>query len=81
VDGAPAQALLVDDVLRGVVVGPGSHRIVWSYAVPGLRLGIALTIVALLVGGGGVAVLVARRRRLSTGHAGLRVRETDPSAV
>ena len=39
VDGRPAHALHVDDVMRGVVVGPGRHEIVWSYAVPGLAAG------------------------------------------
>ncbi len=64
VDGRPAPPLRVNDVMRGVVVGPGSHEIAWSYAVPGLRLGVALSLLALvpLLGG---AVVVVRRRRAS----------------
>jgi hypothetical protein len=63
VDGRPAAPLRVDAVLRGVAVGPGRHEIVWSYAVPGLRAGAGLSVLALLllVGAGGLSL--ARRRR------------------
>lgn len=71
VDGKPAPVLRVDDVMRGVAVPAGSHRIEWSYRVPGLRAGallsvvallgcVALLAVALLARGGG---LPGRRRR------------------
>jgi len=61
VDGRPAQPIHVDAVLRGVVVGRGSHEIVWSYRVPGLRAGVAVSLLslALLVG----AALLPRVRR------------------
>lgn len=66
IDGRPAHALHVDGVLRGVVVPAGSHEIAWSYAVPGLPLGAALSALALL-GIVGVAcapaIRVHRRRR------------------
>jgi hypothetical protein len=67
VDGRPATPLRVDAVLRGVVVGPGRHEIVWSYALPGLRAGIALSALglALLLGG----VLLARVRRVRAARA------------
>lgn len=64
VDGAPATALHVDDVLRGVMVRAGRHEVVWSYAVPGLRLGIALSILASLIGGAAAVLLAVRARRL-----------------
>ncbi len=62
VDGHAAPALHVDDVMRGVIVPAGRHEIVWSYAVPGLRLGVLVslaTIVLLLVG----AISLAARGR------------------
>jgi hypothetical protein len=70
VDGRPARALRVDDVMRGVVAGPGRHTIVWTYAVPGLRAGVALSALALLAGIGcaaGLAVRARRRVRRRTG--------------
>ena len=48
VDGRPARALEVDDVMRGVEVPAGRHTIVWSYDVPGLALGGLLSLLALL---------------------------------
>ncbi|MGN6188805.1 MAG: YfhO family protein [Conexibacter sp.] len=47
VDGRPAPALHVDDAMRGVIVPPGEHQVVWSYTVPGLRLGVAVSLVTL----------------------------------
>jgi len=43
VDRAPATPLRVNAVLRGVAVDAGSHTIEWSYRVPGLRAGAALS--------------------------------------
>lgn len=69
VDGRPAQALHVDNAMRGVIVPAGRHDVVWSYAVPGLRLGAAvslLTLAGLLAVGGWLrlgARIGARRRR------------------
>jgi hypothetical protein len=62
VDGRPARALHVDAVMRGVVVGPGRHEVVWSYAVPGMRAGAALSALA-LAGLLGAAVALGLRRR------------------
>ncbi|MGN6190234.1 MAG: hypothetical protein ACTHOE_15175 [Conexibacter sp.] len=62
VDGRPARAVRADDVLRGVVVGPGRHEIRWSYSVPGLRAGAAVSLVALTALAGAAIVLVRRRR-------------------
>jgi len=63
VDGRAARALQADVVLRGVVVPAGEHRIVWSYRVPGLRLGFVLSLLGLLatLGWGGWLVLRTRR--------------------
>ncbi|HZV75375.1 MAG TPA: hypothetical protein VFF79_16825 [Conexibacter sp.] len=62
VDGRPARPLRVDAVLRGVVVDAGRHEIAWSYGVPGLRAGVASSVLALvlLLGAG---LLAARRSR------------------
>jgi hypothetical protein len=48
VDGRAARAVRVDDVMRGVAVGAGSHVVEWRYAVPGLKAGLALSALALL---------------------------------
>jgi len=47
VDGRPEPALYVDNAMRGVVVPAGEHEVVWSYTVPGLRLGAAVSLVTL----------------------------------
>jgi hypothetical protein len=52
VDGDAAPAVLVNDVMRGVIVDEGRHEIVWRYAVPGLRAGAGLSLLALLVAAG-----------------------------
>lgn len=66
VDGEPQPAILVNSFARGVAVGPGRHEIEWSYRVPGLAAGIAISAVAWL---GLVAALVSltllRRHRRS----------------
>jgi len=63
VDGRPARAIRVNDVMRGVAVPAGAHEVEWRYRVPGLRAGVALSVVAalgLLVLG---AIRVRQRRR------------------
>jgi hypothetical protein len=62
VDGHAAPPLHVNDVMRGVIVPSGRHEVVWSYAVPGLRLGLVLSLLALVAIGGGGVVLVVRGR-------------------
>lgn len=49
VDGHPAQALQVDDVMRGVTVPSGVHTILWRYKVPGLVPGALISLLAALV--------------------------------
>jgi hypothetical protein len=63
VDGAPARELQANVVMRGVVVPAGAHEIVWSYRVPGLRLGALLSALGLLALLGWAAWLVVRARR------------------
>ncbi|MFL5816062.1 MAG: YfhO family protein [Conexibacter sp.] len=61
VDGRPASPIRVNTVLRGVAVESGTHTIEWSYRVPGLRAGAALSALALAVLT--AMSLVAYRRR------------------
>ncbi|HKG39869.1 MAG TPA: hypothetical protein VKB25_12845 [Conexibacter sp.] len=61
VDGRPATPVRVDAVLRGVVVDAGRHEIVWSYRVPGLRAGVAVSALSLILLLG-VALLPRMRR-------------------
>jgi hypothetical protein len=67
VDGRAADPVRVNDVMRGVVVGAGAHEVEWRYRVPGLRAGVALTLLALLIVG---ACLVARRAASRRGRVG-----------
>jgi len=69
VDGRPAPALRVDDVMRGVIVPAGQHRIVWSYAVPGLRVGALVSLLTLVALAGGALALGGRSRRSLPGAA------------
>jgi hypothetical protein len=62
VDGRPAPALYVDDVMRGVVVPAGRHEVVWSYAVPGLRLGVLVSLLTLAALATGAIALGVRSR-------------------
>jgi hypothetical protein len=63
VDGRSARALQADVVLRGVAVPAGEHEVVWSYRVPGLRAGAAVSLLALLATlVWGITLLVRARR-------------------
>jgi hypothetical protein len=62
VDGHDASPVRVNDVMRGVAVGAGTHEVVWSYRVPGLRAGAALSAAALLLLAGLAGALLVRRR-------------------
>jgi hypothetical protein len=50
-------------VLRGVIVPAGAHEIVWSYRVPGLRAGAALSGLGAVVLLAWAGALVVRSRR------------------
>jgi hypothetical protein len=58
VDGKPAEVERADMMVRAVRVGPGEHKISFSYRAPGLRVGALLTLVAWVV-----AVVLALTRR------------------
>jgi Bacterial membrane protein YfhO len=49
IDGHPAPIIRVNDVMRGVDVPVGDHRIAWHYKVPGLREGLVITGIAVLL--------------------------------
>jgi hypothetical protein len=63
VDGAQADISRVDYLFRGVRVGPGAHRIVFSYEPTSWRIGRVVTALASLAFVATVALAVARRRR------------------
>jgi len=65
VDGKPAEALHVNGVMRGTAVPAGRHDVVWSYRVPGLRLGALVSGLTLAVLTAAVAGLALRSRRRS----------------
>ncbi|MGN6189696.1 MAG: YfhO family protein [Conexibacter sp.] len=62
VDGRDAPPVRVNDVMRGVAVGAGTHQVEWRYRVPGLRAGAALSALGLLLLAGLCVALLARRR-------------------
>ena len=59
VDGAPAEILRADYVLRGVALGAGSHRVRFDYRPRSVKIGAGLT----LLGVCGVLGLVVNDRR------------------
>jgi hypothetical protein len=62
VDGRPAPVVRVDELMRGVVVPAGAHEVTWRYAVPGLRLGALVSLLAALALLGAGAWLRLRAR-------------------
>ena len=69
VDGEPARILVANHLYRGVVIPPGRHRVSFHYAVPGLGVGLVLSIlgIAALVG---LGPLLHRTLLRSGYHAG-----------
>jgi uncharacterized membrane protein YfhO len=61
VDGRDAEPVRVNDVMRGVAVDAGTHEVQWSYRVPGLRAGVLLSLLGLLLCAG--AAVALRRAR------------------
>ena len=49
VDGVPVQLFRANGLYRAVAVGPGVHKVVFSYHAPGLDRGIGLSTAALLL--------------------------------
>jgi hypothetical protein len=68
IDGAPADVLRANLLVRAVAVGSGAHRVVFTYRPPRLTLGLALTIAAyILVLAVKVVAPAARRKKSSAG--------------
>ena len=65
VDGRAVPVLRVDHALRGVVVGPGTHRIEMRFRPSSFTYGAALSVSTIAVIGGAGAVTGVRRRRRS----------------
>ena len=58
VDGRPAEILMADGVFRAVALPQGTHRVVFRYQPLSVKIGAALSALALLA----VAVLAGRSR-------------------
>jgi len=80
VDGRPGKVLRVDDVMRGVIVPAGSHHILWSYRTPGIRLGLLLSFLSLLVLLGGIAYSLRRRGSTTRPRAAVAPLTPNPAA-
>ncbi len=65
VDGAPAVIHRVDYLMRGVLIGPGVHRIRFRYEPGALRAGIRISMVslALTIAVAGAGLVLGRRKR------------------
>ena len=73
VDGVPAPIVEVNGLVRGVWLGAGEHRVAMRYVPPGLAVGAAISVAALLVVG--LVGWLARRRLLR----GVRVPVAEPA--
>jgi hypothetical protein len=64
VDGKPTAILPANLAGRGLLLGPGPHRVVFSYRTPGLRLALGVSAATVLLGAGfGLAGWFRARRR------------------
>ncbi|HEX7238940.1 MAG TPA: hypothetical protein VF263_01630, partial [Longimicrobiaceae bacterium] len=67
VDGRPAEVVRANHTMRGVVVGPGTHRVVFTFEPRGLDAGVRIHLAGMaLLGAYGLWLLAAhfRRRRV-----------------
>jgi uncharacterized membrane protein YfhO len=62
VDGKTVPVERVDYTLRGTVVGPGRHRIEYSYRPASWRIGWIISLLALLSLAGAIAIQARRAR-------------------
>jgi hypothetical protein len=76
IDSRSARIVLVDGVFEGVVVPPGESTVVFSYTPPGLHLGEAISLVALVWVAAGALVVVWSRRKRSLHRADHGARRT-----
>jgi hypothetical protein len=65
VDGHAAHVETVDDLFRGVQVGAGAHRVVWTFHAVSLRRGLWISVAALLALAAAAAAWPAWLRRRS----------------
>lgn len=63
VDGTPAEIVPANGLYMGVMLSKGAHTVTFSYMPKGLRLGIALSLGALVVLVVGTMICAVRRRR------------------
>jgi len=49
VDGLPAESLRIDNLFRGVRVDAGEHHVVWTYRPRSFLIGVAISVVTLLL--------------------------------
>jgi Bacterial membrane protein YfhO len=66
VDGHAAHGETADSLFRAVRVGPGVHRVEWTFRPGSLRLGLALSIASLVLLGVFALAWPRSRRRVST---------------
>ena len=78
VDGRAAPVVRADGLVQGIPVPAGARSVSLSYHAPGLRLGFAVTLVALAMALGAAGVLRAGGRRGTAGGSGHRRRAEDP---
>jgi hypothetical protein len=76
VDGRDAEALRVDSVLRGVSVPAGTHTVSWTYTTPGLRAGLVLSLLGLLLI---AALALLRQPRADTSPRSDRTVDLEPA--
>ncbi len=62
IDGEPGALFRVDYGLTGLLIPPGKHKVVFAYAVPGRRLGMWLSLLALVILSACVAIRLMTRR-------------------
>ena len=73
VDGHRARVKTVDSLFRGVDVGAGVHRVVWTFRPLSLRVGLSISVLSLLLLSGLAAVWpreLRRRARAKFGYQG-----------
>lgn len=65
VDGQATSILVVNHAIRGVVVSPGQHQVVFRYTPESVRIGWMISSAAFAMGLGLTAWITQRRRKLS----------------
>jgi uncharacterized membrane protein YfhO len=61
VDGAPAEILRVNHVLRGVLLPPGEHEVVFRYAPRSVQIGAVISALGLSLAVGIIGLAWIRR--------------------